>query len=69
MIGLVGIVKSSEVSAEFGQLEIQQKGPPLVLNVRTLQGTKLGHGDAAKIISFDNTNDTFQVELSKWEQE
>ncbi len=69
MIGRVGIVKSSEVTAEFGQLEIQQKGPPLVLNVRTISGTRLGQGDAAKIVSFDNTNDTFLVELSKWEKE
>jgi hypothetical protein len=69
MIGKIGIVKSSEVTPDFGQLEIQQAGPEHVLNVRTKHGTSLGKGDAAKIVSFNNTDDTFIVELSKWEKE
>ncbi len=69
MVGRIGIVKTSEVTCEFGQIEIQQAGPPLVVNVRTKPGTRLRQGDAAKIISFNNMNDTFQVELSKWEKQ
>ncbi len=69
LIGKIGIVKTSEVTSDFGQIEIQQQGPPLVLNVRTRPGTRLGQGDAAKIVSFNNMNDTFEVELSKWEKE
>jgi hypothetical protein len=69
LLDRIGIVKTSEVTSDFGQIEIQQSGPPLVLNVRTLPGTKLRQGDAAKIVSFDTTNDTFLVELSKWEKQ
>jgi hypothetical protein len=69
MVGKIGIVKTSEVTCEFGQIEIQQAGPPMVINVRTEPGTRLRQGDAAKIVSFNNMNDTFLVELSKWEKE
>lgn len=69
LIGKIGIVKTTEVTSEFGQIEIQQQGPPLVLNVRTRPGTRLGQGDAARIVSFNNVNDTFEVELSKWEKD
>lgn len=68
LIGKIGIVKTSEVTDRFGQIEIHQDGPPLVLNVRTLPGQKLGPGDAAKILGFNPDNDTFLVELSKWEK-
>ena len=69
MVGKIGIVKTSEVTSEFGQIEIQQAGPPMVINVRTQPGTRLRQGDAAKIVSFNDMNDTFLVELSKWEKE
>ena len=68
MLGKVGIVKTAEVSASYGQMELQQDGPPIVLNVRTRGEVVLRRGDAAKILGFNPENDTFLVELSKWEK-
>jgi len=68
MIGQIGMVKTSEVTDKFGQLEIAQDGPPLVINARTRPGIKLGNGDAARILSYNSNDDTYLVELSKWEK-
>ena len=65
MIGVVGIVKTSEVTDSFGQVEISQD---VVINARTATGVRLGQGDAAKIISYNQVNGTYLVELSKWEK-
>ncbi len=69
LLGRIGMVKTAEVTSEYGQIEIQQDGPPLVLNVRTQPKTILCRGDAAKILGFNPDNDTFLVELSKWEKQ
>ena len=69
LIGLAGVVKTSEVNEQFGQIEIRIDGPPIVVNVRTQAGHHLAKGDLAKIVSYNNSNDTFTVELSKWEKE
>jgi len=63
----VGVVTTSEVNDRYGQIELPQDGPPLVFNVRCTPGTQLRKGDAAKIIGYRETDDTFLVELSKWE--
>ena len=68
MCGLIGRVTTSEVTEKFGQLEDKPDNEPeMILNVRTLPGERLGKGDTAKIISFNNDNGTFLVELTKWE--
>lgn len=63
----VGLVITSEVSDQFGQIEIPQDGPPIVFNVRCRAETRLKKGDAAKIIGYRKSDDTFLVELAKWE--
>ena len=69
MYGLIGCVTTSEVTEKFGQIEIQQNDEPeMIINVRTRPGEKLARGDAAKIISYNNSNGTFLVELTKWEK-
>jgi hypothetical protein len=69
MYGIIGRVTTSEVTEKFGQMEIKQYNEPeMTINVRTRPGKKLGKGDAAKIISYDNSNGTFLVELTKWEK-
>jgi hypothetical protein len=69
MYGRVGKVTTSEVTDKFGQIELKLVNEPeMTLNVRTKPGVKLGKGDAAKIISYDHTNGTFLVELTKWEK-
>ena len=69
LCGLVGLVTTSEVTPKFGQIEIRQENEPeMTLNVRTKPGEKLGKGDAAKIVSYNHTDGTFLVELTKWEK-
>lgn len=69
MIGVKGVVMTSEVTGTFGQLEIQIDGPPVVINARTNDGEKLAKGDYAKIVAYNLANDTFTVTLSKWGKE
>ena len=69
MIGRIGVVKTSEITHLFGQIEVAQDGPPVVLNARTGPDENLAQGDAAKIISYNAANDTYLVQLSKWEKE
>ena len=68
MIGLIGAVTTSEVTETFGQVSIKVDGPELAINARTQPGKpNLSKGDAAKILAYDYENDTYQVELCKWE--
>lgn len=68
MVGLVGEVTTSEVTETFGQVSIKRDGPELVINARTrIDRPHLGKGDAARILAYDYENDTYQVELCKWE--
>ena len=69
MIGRIGVVKTSEITHLFGQIEVAHDGPPVVLNARTGPDENLAQGDAAKIISYNAANDTYLVQLSKWEKE
>ncbi|MFT7631655.1 MAG: hypothetical protein ACI87E_002694 [Mariniblastus sp.] len=70
MVGLIGRVTTSEVTEKFGQLELRiNNEPEMKINVRTRPGKQLAKGDAAKIISFNNTDGTFLVALTKWENQ
>ncbi|MEM7453510.1 MAG: hypothetical protein AAF456_04060 [Planctomycetota bacterium] len=68
-IGRVGVVMTSEVTDSFGQLEIKIDGPPLRINVRTRPGERLGQGDAARIVQCNRADNTYLVELTKWENQ
>ncbi len=68
MIGVSGIVKTTEITETFGQVEIQIDGPAIVINARTIPGERLAKGDCAKIVAYNSANDTFTVSLSKWEK-
>jgi magnesium-transporting ATPase (P-type) len=69
MVGLMGVVTTSEVTPQFGQVSIKVDGPELVINARTAEDQPgLGKGDAAKIVAYDYENDTYLVELCKWEE-
>lgn len=68
MAGTVGRVISSSVTETFGQIEVKPSGEPeVVYHARTAKGQELAKGDAAKIISYDDEQNTFLVELTKWE--
>jgi len=68
LIGSVTTVTTSEVTPEFGQVELATDGPEITMNARTLPGEELAKGDAAKIIAYDENTDIYTVELSKWER-
>jgi len=69
MIGLIGKVTTSEVTASFGQVSIKLNGPELAINARTETGEPtLAKGDAAKVVSYDYEKDTYVVERSSWDQ-
>ena len=69
LLGKIGVVKTSEITESFGQIEVQRiDDVELILNVKTSPGDRLGKGDAAKIISYDHSDGTFLVELAKWEK-
>ncbi len=67
LIGSIGLVKTSVVNQGFGQIEINQDGPPIVVNVTAPAGKELAKGDAARIVGYDKLKGTYIVELSKWE--
>ena len=68
MTGTVGQVISSSVTESFGQIEVKLSGEPeVVYNARTAKGQEMAKGDAAKIISYNEEQNTFLVELTKWE--
>ena len=68
LIGSITTVTTSEVTPEFGQVELATDGPEITMNARTLPDVKLAKGDAAKIIAYDESTDIYTVELSKWEK-
>ena len=68
LVGAITTVTTSEVTPEFGQVELATDGPEITMNARTLPGTKLAKGDAAKIIAYNESTDIYTVELSKWEK-
>ena len=68
LIGQKAIVTTSEVSEKFGQVEIKQDGPPIILNARTENGLVLKKGDVVELVSHSRDTDLFIVKLAKWEK-
>jgi hypothetical protein len=68
MLGMVGVVTTDKVTDRFGQMEVTfPNEPEIKINIHVAPGQKLSKGDAAKIISYNNEDGTFLVELTKWE--
>jgi hypothetical protein len=64
LVGQQAMVSTSEVTDSFGQAEIAQDGPPIVLNVRCY-GARLQKGDVVDLVSYDPTTHSYLVRLSK----
>lgn len=60
LIGEVCTVTTSEVSATFGEAELQREGAPLRLTVRT-EDAEVSKGDRVEIVGFSKEDNTFQV--------
>lgn len=61
IIGKVCLITSSEVTQEFGQAEIAQDGPPIVLNVRCRKADTMRKGDAAVVESYCQESNSYLV--------
>ncbi|MEZ6096764.1 MAG: DUF1449 family protein [Pirellulaceae bacterium] len=64
LVGRLALVATSELSDEFGQVEIHQDGPSIILNARC-HGAKLTKGDVVELIDYDSNKNTYLVRLSK----
>lgn len=61
IVGKICLITSSEVTEEFGQAEIPQDGPTIVLHVRAKKGEGLRKGDAALVDSYLEESNTYLV--------
>lgn len=64
LIGAITTVTTSEVTSDFGQVELATDGPEITMNARTVAGVTLRKGDSATIIAYDQNTDIYTVELS-----
>ncbi len=62
ILNRVGTVTTSQVTPTFGQLEIETRGAPIVVNVRTTEETILEKGDKAIIYDEDRDKGVYFVE-------
>jgi hypothetical protein len=69
LIGERALVTTGELTGKFGQIQIRQDGPPMVLNARTENGQTLKKGDVVEIVSHIKESDLFIVKLAKWEND
>ena len=66
IIGRTGIVKSGEVTTDFGQVEITKKGAPLLIHARIHEGNaRLKRGDECIVIDEIEGKGIFYVKSSK----
>lgn len=67
LIGENAIVTTKELNDRYGQITIQQDGPPLVLNARTENNKSLAKGDKVEIVRYVPETGLYIVKLAKWE--
>ncbi len=68
LIGRQAIVNTNELNDKFGEIRIELKGPPLVLNARNEKGQRLTKGEFVTIVGYDAERDICIVELTKPEK-
>jgi len=61
LIGKQAMVTTSQVTERFGQVTIEQDGPPIVLNVRARPLDSFAKGDVVQIDSYEPTDHTYLV--------
>jgi len=62
LLGKHGLVSTSEVTSKFGQVTIEQDGPPIVLNVRCGEMDRFNKGDVVSLVHFDIHTNSYFVE-------
>jgi hypothetical protein len=61
IVGKTCLITTAEVSEKFGQAEIPQDGPPVVINVCVAKGDHVSKGDAAIVYAYDAEKDAYRV--------
>lgn len=61
VVGRTCTITTSEATASFGQAQIETKGAPILINVRTADGEPLSRGTTGLIVRKDETKDVFFV--------
>ncbi len=64
LVGQLAVVSTGEVTDAYGEVSIQQDGPPLVLNARC-HGARLPKGEVVELVSYDQHKSTWLVKLPK----
>lgn len=62
LLGLHGKVTSSEVTEQFGQVTIEQNGPPIVLNVYCGEMDRFKRGDLVTLTQYNPDKNTYLIE-------
>lgn len=62
--GQLARVSTSELTGTFGEVTIEQNGPPIVLNARC-SGARLVRGDLVELLVHNPETNSWQVRLSK----
>lgn len=68
IIGGVGMVSTSRLDGEFGQVSIEHDGPPIVINARTENGQQLMKDQIVKILRIDPESGVYFVAPAKPEK-
>lgn len=61
IVGKTCLITSMEATAKYGQAEVKQRGAPLVLNVKTAEGTTLRKGEEAIVYEYEKATNTYLV--------
>jgi hypothetical protein len=68
VVGSRGVVCTSYLDGAFGQIRIQQDGPPIVVNAVTSNGQRLVRDVPVQVIRFDRETGVYIVEAVKPEK-
>lgn len=61
LIGRTCRVSTSEATSDFGQAQVERKGSPLLINVRTLRDEKMSAGAVGLIVQEDRAKGLFFI--------
>jgi hypothetical protein len=64
LVGKLATVATSEVTETFGQVVIEQQGPPIVLNARAAPLDRFTRGQVVQILSHDSQTNTYLIAAS-----
>ncbi len=68
VVGSYGAVSTSYLNGEFGQIRIDQEGPPIVVNAITANGQRLARNQEVKVVRCEEATGVYIVEPVKPEK-